>query len=180
MGQSWLPLVPVRSGDPENVEAQAARRYWPLLMGTEFRRDRNALGVNSLLNYGYAVLRAIVSRAICGSGLHPTLGVHHANQGNAFALADDLMEPYRPLVDRMVLNLMRSGQEEVNPKTKGRLAELGTLDLETSEGLSPVSVQISRLTQSLASTFLTGEVLLDLPRPPSVLALAQLGLKADE
>ena len=96
----------VRSGDPENKEAQAARKYWKSLFGTAFKRDIAHEGINNLLNYGYIVLRALVSRAICASGLHPTLGVFHSHRANAFALADDLMEPYRPFVDRMVFHLL--------------------------------------------------------------------------
>ncbi len=95
-------LPKVRSGDPSNVEAEAARRYWPaLFVDPAFRRDRFGESQNSLLNYGYAVLRAIVARAICSAGLHPCLGLHHHNRYDAFALADDLMEPCRPLVDRV-------------------------------------------------------------------------------
>ena len=89
----------VRSGDPENLEAQAAQRYWPRLFGSDFRRDRAAEGVNALLNYGYAVIRAAVARATVASGLIPSLGVFHSNRGNPFCLADDLLEPYRPFVD---------------------------------------------------------------------------------
>lgn len=170
----------VRSGDPGNVEAQAARRYWPLLMGADFRRDQDGGGVNGLLNYGYTVLRAIVARAICASGLHPTLGLHHANQGNAFALADDLMEPYRPLVDRMVLNLAREGKTEVDSDTKAVLATLGTLDLDTAEGTSPLSVHAARFVHSLAKSFAAEAVDLDAPRPPPPLVLARLGLGGDE
>ncbi|MBX3176310.1 MAG: type II CRISPR-associated endonuclease Cas1 [Candidatus Hydrogenedentes bacterium] len=93
----------VQSGDPKNVEAQAARRYWPLLFADEgFRRDRDAEGANALLNYGYGVLRGVVGRAIAAAGLHPALGIHHHNRYDAFSLADDLMEPYRPLVDHAV------------------------------------------------------------------------------
>jgi CRISPR-associated protein Cas1 len=95
-------LTRVHSGDPENIEAQAAARYWKQLFGPDFRRDREAFDQNRLLNYGYAVLRAVTARAICGVGLHPAMGVKHHNQYNAFCLADDLMEPYRPLVDRSV------------------------------------------------------------------------------
>lgn len=95
----------VRSGDPQNAEAQAARIYWQKLFGSEFRRDIDADGVNACLNYGYAVLRAAVSRAICGAGLHPSLGVHHHNRYDTFCLADDLMEPFRPLVDSQVARL---------------------------------------------------------------------------
>ncbi len=96
-------LVPmsrrVRSGDPDNLEAQAAQRYWPRLFGKDFRRDRDADGVNALLNYGYAVVRAAAARAVVASGLIPSLGVFHRNRGNPFCLADDLLEPYRPYVD---------------------------------------------------------------------------------
>lgn len=100
-------LMPrIRSGDPGNIEAEASRRYWPALFTSEyFRRDRFGLPPNQLLNYGYAVLRAVVARAICASGLHPSLGLHHHNRYDAFRLADDLMEPFRPMVDRTVLNL---------------------------------------------------------------------------
>lgn len=93
----------VQSGDPKNVEAQAARKYWPLLFAdAEFRRDRDAPGANAMLNYGYGVLRGVVGRAIAAAGLHPALGIHHHNRYDAFCLADDLMEPYRPIVDRAV------------------------------------------------------------------------------
>jgi CRISPR-associated protein Cas1 len=100
----------VRSGDPDNLEAQAARTYWQALFGEgpsgePFRRDPEGGGINVHLNYGYAVLRAIVARALCASGLHPSLGVHHHNRYDTFCLADDLMEPFRPLVDRVVARL---------------------------------------------------------------------------
>lgn len=114
----------VRSGDPANVEARAARRYWPRLMGEEFRRDPNGSGANSLLNYGYAVLRAIIARAICASGLHPALGLHHHNRYNAFCLADDLMEPFRPLVDAAVFrHLKAGGSHQLDRTAKGELLE---------------------------------------------------------
>jgi CRISPR-associated protein Cas1 len=96
----------VRSGDPDNVEAEASRRYWPALFrGVFFRRDRFGIPPNNHLNYGYAVLRAVMARAICAAGLHPSLGLHHHNRYDAFRLADDLMEPFRPLVDHAVVNL---------------------------------------------------------------------------
>jgi CRISPR-associated protein Cas1 len=89
----------VRSGDPDNLEAQGAQRYWPVLFGKDFRRDRAAEGINAALNYGYAVVRAAAARAIVASGLIPSLGVFHKNRSNPFCLADDLFEPYRPFVD---------------------------------------------------------------------------------
>lgn len=157
----------VRSGDPENVEAQAARRYWKALFGKSFSRDQSANGVNAMLNYGYTVLRALVSRAICGAGLHPTIGIHHTNRANAFALADDLMEPYRPLVDRLVLTMVHEGESDVTSATKQRLTSVGTLDLSTEQGTSPLSVQVQKYVYSLAMSFETGTPSLSLPQMPS-------------
>lgn len=112
----------VKSGDPDNLEAQGARRYWSVLQPEEgFTRDPNSEGFNSLLNYGYAILRAIVARAICGAGLHPCLGVHHHNRYNPFCLADDLMEPYRPLVDAAALKVMQTMGTDLNRDTKAAL-----------------------------------------------------------
>lgn len=99
----------VRSGDPDNLEAQAAQRYWPRLFGADFRRDRNRDGINALLNYGYAVVRAAAARAVVASGLIPSLGVFHHNRSNPFCLADDLFEPYRPYVDWRVKLLAQGG-----------------------------------------------------------------------
>jgi CRISPR-associated protein Cas1 len=98
-------------------------------MGPDFRRDQGGEGANALLNYGYTVLRATVSRAICAAGLHPSIGLHHSNRANAFALADDLMEPYRPIIDRGVYNLVQDGVVEVSPAAKTALVALTTLDL---------------------------------------------------
>lgn len=153
----------VRSGDPDNVEAQAARRYWKLLFGDSFTRDRAAAGANSLLNYGYTVLRAVVSRAICASGLHPTLGIFHANRANAFALSDDLMEPYRPIVDDFVCRLIADGVDEVTQEAKRRLAEIGTLDLMFEAQTTPMGVHAQRLAHSLATSFEIGKSQLALP-----------------
>lgn len=96
----------VRAGDPDNREAQGAKTYWPLLLGDSFRRDQDLDGPNALLNYGYTVLRAAVARAIVAAGLHPTLGLMHRNEFNSAALADDLMEPFRPLIDAAVRGLL--------------------------------------------------------------------------
>jgi len=145
----------VRSGDPDNLEAQAARRYWPALMGPDFRRDRDAGGANALLNYGYAVIRATVARAVVAAGLHPTIGIFHANRGNAFALADDLVEPFRPLVDALVLSLLGQGVEALDPTIKRRFARLIAFDVQIGDEMSPVSVAAQRLAQSLARSFET-------------------------
>ena len=103
----------VRSGDPDNLEAQAAQRYWPRLFGCTFKRDRTAEGINALLNYGYAVVRAATARAVVAAGLIPSLGVFHKNRSNPFCLADDLLEPYRPFVDWRVRLLI--GDNEATP-----------------------------------------------------------------
>ncbi|WP_127595931.1 type II CRISPR-associated endonuclease Cas1 [Nitratireductor alexandrii] len=169
----------VRSGDPDNVEAQAARRYWQALMGPDFRRDRAAEGANSLLNYGYTVLRATLSRAICAAGLHPSIGLHHANRGNAFALADDLMEPYRPLVDRAVYNLVQDGCLDVSSQAKSALAALTALDLLAPRGMSPLHVHAARLAQQLAGRSCGAEDDFDLPVPPEPLTMAGLARRGD-
>jgi len=109
----------VKAGDPDNLEAQAAQKYWRLLFGDDFRRDTDADGINSLLNYGYAIMRAMVARAIVASGLHPALGVQHSNQYNGLCLADDVMEPFRPWVDLRVFQLALEHPElAVNQNTK--------------------------------------------------------------
>ena len=153
----------VRSGDPDNLEAQAARRYWKALFGPGFSRDQDAAGINGLLNYGYAVLRAIVSRAICAAGLHPTISVFHSNRANAFALSDDLMEPYRPLVDELVRRLVDEGSTEVTSETKRRLAAISTLDLAAGDMVSPLAVHVQRFVYSVATSFEAGTPTLSLP-----------------
>lgn len=171
----------VRSGDPDNIEAQAARRYWPLLMGADFRRDRDAPDVNSLLNYGYTVMRSLVARSVVAAGLHPSIGIHHANRGNAFALADDLVEPFRPLVDLLALKLSEKDLASVDPETKRAVAGLIALDLPGPDGVTTVAVAAQKLAQSLARAFETGDAsALVLPVPPSAIELAGLGLPLPE
>ncbi len=109
----------VKSGDAENYEAQAAQHYWPRLFGKSFRRNYEAAGVNTLLNYGYAIIRALIARAIVASGLHPAIGIHHHNQYNSLCLADDLMEPFRPWVDRLVYQIwMEDKEAKIDKDTK--------------------------------------------------------------
>ncbi len=165
----------VGSGDPENVEAQAARRYWPLLMGEDFRRDRDAPGENAMLNYGYTILRSLCARAVVAAGLHPSIGIHHANRGNAFALADDLIEPYRPLVDALVVRLRSVGKEAMDSEVKRAMASLIAIDLPGEGGTTTVAGSALRAAQTLADSFLSGRVAdLVLPRPPSPLEIAGL------
>jgi len=165
----------IKSGDSGNIEAQAARHYWPLMMGVEFRRNTSHADVNALLNYGYTVLHAVTSRAVVAAGLHPTIGLHHANRGNAFALADDLMEPFRPLVDCTARGIAMRVGAEVTPAAKQTLARLIALDLPLGGTISPVSVALSKLATSLAMSFETGMLDLALPAPPDPLTLAGLG-----
>lgn len=178
-GQAHAPLNmmarKVTSGDSSNLEAQAARYYWPLIMGEDFRRNRDAPDINALLNYGYTVLRAASARAIVAAGLHPSIGLHHSNRGNAFALADDLMEPFRPLVDCAVHGLAARNGTKVDTEAKQTLARLIALDLPLGDGQSPVSVALSKLATSLGQSFEAGKLSLALPRSPDALTLAGLG-----
>jgi CRISPR-associated protein Cas1 len=155
----------VRSGDPDNIEAQAARRYWPLLLGDSFRRDRAGGGANALLNYGYTVLRAGVARAVASAGLHPSVGLHHSNRGNPMCLVDDLIEPFRPLIDFLVARLIATGESDVTPPTKAVLANVLGLDMATRLGTTPVSTCLERMVLSVATAFETGRPRLDTPEP---------------
>lgn len=168
----------VKSGDPENVEAQASRRYWPLLMGEDFRRDRSLPGANALLNYGYTVLRAATARAIVAAGLHPSLGIQH--QGNPLCLADDLMEPFRPMVDLMAFRLLGQGVAEVTPEAKRSLAGLTAADMRTARGTTPLATCLERLATSLAQSFETGKPDLELPIAPLPLEIPAPAAEADE
>jgi len=159
----------VGSGDPENCEAQAARRYWKPLMGPEFKRDVKAEGVNSLLNYGYAVLRAATARAVAASGLHPALSLHHHNQSNPFGLVDDLMEPFRPCIDNIVRQIIDNGIEDVTPETKRQLAGILDLDMKTDKGITPLSNCLFRLAQSLVTSYENKKDSLVLPEMSKVL-----------
>lgn len=142
----------VRSGDPDNMEAQAARHYWPALMGTDFRRDTDGGGINGYLNYGYAILRAATARAVVSAGLTPGLGIFHKNQANNFALVDDLMEPYRPLVDDAVKRMAGDGDLPVlGPEQKRNLASLLQFDLRSERGMSPLVNCLHTLAQSFVA-----------------------------
>ena len=166
------PAARVKSGDPENLEAQGARRYWTLLFGDTFRRDQNAGGINSLLNYGYTVLRATTARAVVAAGLHPGIGLHHSNDNNAMRLVDDLMEPFRPMIDLKVWQLKRNREHEVSPETKRALVRTLYDDMQTDAGATPVMVCAQKLCTSLAQVYLGERDKLDLPLPGLPLALA--------
>ncbi len=157
----------VRSGDPSNLEAQAARRYWQhLLPDGPFRRDPERSDQNLLLNYGYAVLRAIVARAICATGLHPSLGLHHHHRENPFCLADDLMEPFRPVVDRTMVDFCaeHAPPAELSPEAKTFLIERITGRVVVQGQQLTLFDAAASLASSLANAYLTGKGVLKLPQ----------------
>jgi len=156
----------VRSGDPSNIEARAAKLYWQHWLGEEdFRRDRDQTGINSLLNYGYAVMRAALARAIVAAGLLPALGVHHHNRGNPFCLADDLIEPLRPLVDDRVRELYRQGHTELSQVAKAGLLELLTEQITISRETGPLMVSLHKYVASLVRCFAGQAKQLEIPQP---------------
>jgi len=156
----------VKSGDPDNIEAQAARRYWKHLFGDDFRRDRQSSDQNAFLNYGYTVLRAGMARSILAAGLHPSLAIMHESRGEALRLADDLMEPFRPWVDVAAFDLAAKGETDLTPETKSTLANTLRFDLQGPRGASPLQTCLDRLATSLAKVFLKEQKSLDFPGPP--------------
>ena len=143
----------VKSGDTDNREGIAANLYWGTLLGKEFVRTRYGADPNPLLNYGYAILRAGMTRAIMGSGLFPAFGLFHRNRYNAFPLADDLMEPYRPYVDQLAVQLIRDGKEQLNTESKQRLLRVMFLDARFKNVTRPLELALSVTTASLARCF---------------------------
>lgn len=157
----------VRSGDPDNVEGQAARKYWRFLFGTPgFTRDRAAGGVNGWLNYGYAVVRAVMGRAVCAAGLHPSLGLHHHNRYDAFCLVSDLMEPYRPLVDVCVAGLaaVRDAKEDLDKALKRELLEFLNQDFLVEGKRRELFSLCAQTAQSLAELYCEQRNRMFLPR----------------
>ena len=167
IGQNPTPLnalaQKVKSGDPDNIEAQGARKYWTMLFGEAFRRDQNAGGINALLNYGYTVVRAATARATIAAGLHPTISLFHSNAGNAMRLVDDLMEPFRPMIDLTVWQLAQQHENDITPSRKRALVHVLYDDMQSTDGATPVVVCIQRLAVSLAQVYLGERVKLDLP-----------------
>ncbi|MBQ9723169.1 MAG: type II CRISPR-associated endonuclease Cas1 [Bacteroidales bacterium] len=146
----------VRSGDTENMEARAAVYYWKTVFPDNpyFVRDHEGGGANALLNYGYAILRAIVARALVASGLLPTLGIHHHNRYNAYCLADDIMEPYRPYVDRVVFDMISDDlHAEVTVANKIKLLNIPVVEVMIGGRRSPLMVAVSHTTASLVKCF---------------------------
>lgn len=151
----------VRSGDIENMEARAAAYYWKNIFPDipEFIRDREGIPPNNLLNYGYAILRAVVARALVSSGMLPTLGIHHHNRYNAYCLADDIMEPYRPYVDELVVKIARSKDvpETLTKELKAEMLAVPTLEVIINGKRSPLMVAVTQTTASLFKCF-SGEL----------------------
>lgn len=143
----------VRSGDADNREGAAARVYWSELFGRGFVRSREGEAPNNLLNYGYTILRAAVARALMGSGLFPAFGIFHRNRYNAFPLADDVMEPYRPYVDEAVFGLSARGENRLTAQTKQELLRLLFADTRFDDLVRPLDVGLSFTTSSLAKCF---------------------------
>lgn len=167
VGQDGTCLRPyysnVKSGDTDNREGIAARLYFQRLFGADFIRDRALPGVNALLNYGYTILRAAVSRAIVSSGLFPAIGIYHHNRSNAFPLADDIMEPYRPFVDEAVYDLLMQGNIELTKDTKAKLIMVLYADTVFENVNRPLSVGLSMTTSSLVKCYAKETSKLSLP-----------------
>lgn len=153
----------VKSGDTDNREGIAARLYWQRLMGRDFKREREGAEPNALLNYGYAILRAAVARAIIGSGLMPAFGIFHRNRYNAFPLADDLMEPYRPYVDRIVYNLCEECTLSLTRDAKMALLGVLTTDVKMGNLTRPLQIALTMTTASLAKYYAGETKKLSLP-----------------
>lgn len=155
----------VRSGDPDNQEARAAAFYWKTLFSNikgleDFTRNRDGIPPNNLLNYGYAILRAVIARALVSTGMLPTLGIHHHNRYNAYCLADDIMEPYRPYVDETVISIIKEfGVEnlELTKDIKARLLTIPTTDVVINGRRSPLMIAATQTTASLYKCF-SGEL----------------------
>ena len=155
--QKWVNDV--KSGDSDNLEGRAAAYYWKNLFSTieDFTRGREGVPPNNLLNYGYAILRAIVARSLVASGLLPTLGIHHHNRYNAYCLADDIMEPYRPFVDKLVLEIVDAEQfssEDLSKEIKAKLLQIPVLDVMIGGQRSPLMSAVAQTSASLAKCYL--------------------------
>lgn len=158
-------LPEIRTGDPANIEAHAARIYWPALFGVDFRRNFAAPDQNRLLNYGYAVLRAVVARALCAHGLHPSMSLHHHNQYDAFCLADDLIEPFRPIVDELVFQHVKlyGSTAELDKQAKQHLLEFTQNRYRWNGEERSIFEVLSKVSASLVSVLERQQKNLELP-----------------
>lgn len=147
----------VKSGDSDNREGLAAKTYWSNLFGKNFKREREGCPPNSLLNYGYSILRAATARALLGSGLLPNLGIFHKSRYNAFPLADDVMEPYRPYVDNLVFQLYKDGKFELNKDSKTTILHILSCDVNIGQVMHPLQIALTITTASLVKYY-AGEI----------------------
>jgi CRISPR-associated protein Cas1 len=164
----------VKSGDSDNIEAQAARKYWKRLMGESFTRGSREGDINGALNYGYTIIRTAMARSILAAGLHPSLSLHHQSKGDALRLADDLMEPFRPWVDYKVKRIVSEAENnsfELTPERKAILAGVLTMDMQSPIGASPMQSCMDRMAHSLAQVFMGHRKKLEIPAPPPPLML---------
>ena len=153
-GLEFRPLYSnVKRGDADNREGVAAKLYWAMLFGHEFIRSRDGDSPNNMLNYGYTLLRAAVARSLMGSGLYPAIGIFHRNRYNAFPLADDIMEPYRPYVDEIVFDLYANGERELTKDVKAQILRLFYADTKFEKVTRPLDVGLTITTASLAKCF---------------------------
>ncbi len=168
----------VRSGDPENHEAQAARIYWRTLFGDDFRRDRAAQGLNAALNYSYAIIRACIARGVVSAGLHPSFSLHHKNPQNPLNLVDDLIEPFRPIADYLLWHHVKNHNQEekieLDRQTKTALAALINLPLPMADESSPLSIAAAKTARSLAGWCMDERDDLLCPKLPLFLEMAAL------
>lgn len=163
-GDKLKPLyMNVKSGDADNREGIAAKLYWGELFGSEFIRERYGPPPNNLLNYGYTIIRAATARALMGSGLLPAFGLFHKNRSNAFPLADDIMEPFRPFVDEFVFDLYCNGQLELDTKTKSSFFCILYLDTIMNKLKRPLQIALTLTTASLAKCLIGSQKKLSLP-----------------
>jgi CRISPR-associated protein Cas1 len=157
VGNMYKWAADVKSGDPDNLEARAAAYYWANMFPDipDFTRNREGIPPNNLLNYGYAILRAIIARALVASGLLPTFGIHHHNRYNAYCLADDIMEPYRPFVDLTVVDMVDSGMDmqELNTELKTKLLSIPIADTFINNSRSPLANAATQTTTSLSKCY---------------------------
>lgn len=164
-GARLKPLyMNVKSGDTDNREGVAAKIYWDMLFGRDFTRDRYGFCPNNMLNYGYAILRAAVARSLVGSGLFPALGIFHRNRYNAFPLADDIMEPYRPFVDQIVHQSYFSGETELTKDVKAKILKVLVTDCKFHKIRRPLDVGLTMTTASLARCFSGKEKIIIYPQ----------------
>lgn len=155
----------VNSGDTRNIEAQAARKYWEILFGKSFRRDREGFTPNEMLNYGYTIFRSALARQVCATGLHPALGIHHKHPLNTFCLVDDLIEPFRPLIDWCVACCLDEGRHELDNSVKAVLVTQLEQTVRVGTQWLSVNDAMKRLAQSLSQAYLNDSTTLKLPKP---------------